>query len=292
MKKLISASLFSLLIFAFAKAQNAQNEFIPKNKRNVSNEDYLRAIGLLKSNYQNIRENQGKVNYANYWNKAFAYATMKYDKDSIFDNLTKSRNLNNESFCYIANAQLKNTHYKQLKFYKMLGDAYLPFLKSCEGIEFNRTTLEERWKEKKQLNLTGFNESVIDKLIVLMDKDQYYRFDTTWDERQRQLDSEVQVALTKILNTFGYPGKSMVGESYMNYACLMIEHGGDLEYQEKYLPMVTEALKEGEVEKNYVRMLIDRIHWKKTDKQIFGSQNGVPFDTEEVIREFKVKYNL
>ena len=125
-----------------------------------------------------------------------------------------------------------------------------------------------------------------------MDKDSFYRYKTEWDERQRKLDMDVQLELTEILNTYGYPGKSLVGENYMNYACLMIEHGGELEYQEKYLPMVAEALKNGELEKNYVRMLIDRIHWKKTNKQIFGSQNGVPFDTDEVIREFKAKYNL
>ena len=48
----------------------------------------------------------------------------------------------------------------------------------------------------------------------------------------------------------------------------------------------------GEVKKPYVRMLVDRIHWKKTGKQIFGSHGSIPFDDEKTIQQYREKYGL
>ena len=39
-------------------------------------------------------------------------------------------------------------------------------------------------------------------------------------------------------------------------------------------------------------MLLDRIHWKETNKQYFGSHVGVPLETEEEIKRIKLKYGI
>ena len=96
-----------------------------------------------------------------------------------------------------------------------------------------------------------------------------------------------------MFNKFGYPGKSIVGDNeYKDYTCLLVEHGQTLENQKKWFEIIAKALKNEELHKNPVRMLIDRIHWKEPGKQIFGSHAGIPFDNEEVIKAIEEKYGL
>jgi len=96
-----------------------------------------------------------------------------------------------------------------------------------------------------------------------------------------------------LFNKFGYPGKSIVGDNeYQDYTCLLVEHGQTLENQKKWFEIIAKALKNEELHKNPVRMLIDRIHWKEPGKQIFGSHAGIPFDNEEVIKAIEEKYGL
>ncbi len=141
------------------------------------------------------------------------------------------------------------------------------------------------------MDLKGLNEDIVDQLIVLADKDQRFRFSSTsnkdnW-EAQNKLNMEVQLALAKLFDKHGYPGLSVVGEKYAGEACLLLEHGGQLAHQEKYYPLVAEAFKNGEAPRPYVLMLDDRIHWKKTKEQIFGSHVGVPLDSDAVIERVK-----
>ena len=273
-------------------SQENFTDYIPKKNSGTDQVLYNRGKHMLINNYQNIKEHKGRLNYANYWNTAFAFAHMGVGRDTILGQLIASKKMNRTSFCYIANAQIESNEGEPLLFHTIVGNMYLELINDCKDIKLKKILLKDRFKEKEALDLTGLNEKLINQLIKLMDKDQFYRFGGSWNDKQRSLDREVQKELTTIFEKYGYPSKKLVGEHYMNDACLMLEHGGELSYQEKYFPLVAEALKKGEVEKNYVRMLIDRIHWKKTGKQIFGSHSGVAFETNEVINQIKKKYNL
>lgn len=98
--------------------------------------------------------------------------------------------------------------------------------------------------------------------------------------------------VTHILEQYGYPGKKMVGEKYNYVVAIIIEHGGTIEEQEGYLPMLVQQAHKGSFYKNMVRMLVDRIYWKKTKTQIFGSHQGVPFAEAAIVENIKKKYKL
>jgi hypothetical protein len=289
MKELLISILLGFIL-QFATAQKMG--FIPPYTKGVSEEDYNKGKYILENTYKSMEEH-GDVVYADYWNIAVGYSYMDYDKDEILDLLKKSKAEDAESFCAIINHGKKEI--KSGKLNKLLGDDFQKLIADCENIG-QPQPMKSSLKEKSHYE--GLNYDLIVQLDAMMINDQKYRRDedvltnqAKW-AKQKALDEENQQLLKSIFEEYGYPGKSLVGEKYNDYACLILEHGGDLEFQEKWFPTVIAAMKKGEVEKNMVRMLIDRIHWKKTGKQIFGSQIGKPMEEEKIIREIQLKYGL
>lgn len=297
MKKQLLIVFTACLMSTLSFAQFAEMDFIPRHKTGISKEDYQRGKYFLVNTYQSIREHENNWVYADYWNVAVAYQLMRVHRDSILGALQTSQEMDTEDFCSIVSHMLeKKNGPKDTKWYATLGDDFLKLVQPCQTIHSTGYSRSEEEDKKEALDLTGLDEPLINRLIALMDKDQRYRklgedYDANWAE-QTQLDKEIQDEMESIFTTYGYPGRSLVGKRYMSYACLMLEHGGEIAYQEKWFPIVIEAMQAGEVDRNIVRMLIDRIHWKKTGKQIFGSHVGVSFDAEEVVKDVKEKYGL
>ncbi|MEQ9415341.1 MAG: hypothetical protein RIF39_16015 [Cyclobacteriaceae bacterium] len=280
-----------------AHCQLIDTDYFPEFEENVSLSEYNHGREILRNAYRQIKEDGGNVNYADYWNVAVAYANMGVDKGIVFPYLIRSKNIAQEKFCMIANYQISlNGDIEEAIFYKMFDQAYVILLQGCEGMESKPLTIEKLKAEKEKMSLTGLSESLIDRLIVCMEKDQRFRYSPTvytenW-EKQNALDDEVQEEMISILEEFDYPGRDLVGDRFMNFACLFIEHGGDLDYQDKYLPVVVDAFHNGQMSKSYLTMLIDRIHWKHTGKQLFGSHAAIPFDEPEIISQVIELYNL
>ena len=286
-------SMISLLlgfIVHFAAAQEIG--FIPPKSNSVSQEDYNKGKYILENTYKSMEEH-GDIVYADYWNIAVGYSYTGYDKNKVWEFLKKSKATDKESFCAIIHHGKKEI--KSGKFFKLFGDDFLALIADCKNVGVPKP-MQSSLKEKSHYN--GLNYELISQLDAMMVKDQKYRRDDDvltnkekW-AKQKALDGENQRKLKIIFDKYGYPGKSLVGDEYNDFACLILEHGSDLDFQEKYFPLVIEAMKKGEVEKNMVRMLIDRIHWKKTGKQIFGSHIGVPMEAENIIREVQHRYGL
>lgn len=111
-------------------------------------------------------------------------------------------------------------------------------------------------------------------------------------EAQQQLDAQNTAQLQQLLASYGYPGKSLVGEAFGDYAAIVMIHSSDLDFQEASLPLLATACKNGEASYGVLKLLVDKIHWKKTGKQVFGSQIGVPFDEPAVVARIKAQYEL
>jgi hypothetical protein len=77
----------------------------------------------------------------------------------------------------------------------------------------------------------------------------------------------------KILDTKGWVGKDKVGDQANSTLFLVIQHA-DLKTQQKYLPMMREAVKNGNASKSALALLEDRVALREGRKQIYGSQIG------------------
>ena len=153
---------------------------------------------------------------------------------------------------------------------------------------------DERWSklEKELFERAEFKYGkleevdLIKELLTLEIKDQafYYHIEIAekkfgrespilpalW-ELKKKINKENLNRLIEIINTKGWPKKSVVKEDAATTAFLIIQHA-DLETQQKYLPIMKEAANNGEADWSSLALLIDRVNLGEGKEQIYGSQ--------------------
>ncbi len=133
---------------------------------------------------------------------------------------------------------------------------------------------------------SGVNLALMEEFEVIRYEDQRYRremrgveekygwespqMDSLW-VLQNAADSINTIRICELIEEMGYPGKSIVGDGQASTAFLVIQHA-DLEIQEKYLSIITEAADKGEVSWRSVALLVDRVNMRNGRPQIYGSQ--------------------
>lgn len=86
-------------------------------------------------------------------------------------------------------------------------------------------------------------------------------------------DSLNLIAVTHILDTRGWLGPEVVGGRGNTTLFLVIQHA-EIATQEKYLPMMREAVKEKRAEASSLALLEDRVALRQGKRQTYGSQIG------------------
>lgn len=89
----------------------------------------------------------------------------------------------------------------------------------------------------------------------------------------RKKDSINLIKVIKILDEKGWVGKDVVGAQANQTLFLVIQHS-DLKYQQKYLPMMREAVKKGDANPGNLAYLEDRVALREGRRQIYGSQSS------------------
>jgi hypothetical protein len=84
-------------------------------------------------------------------------------------------------------------------------------------------------------------------------------------------DSINLLRIVQILETKGWPKKKAVGTQAASTVFLVIQHA-DLATQEKYLPMLEQAVRDGNAQPSSLALLIDRIRMRNNKPQLYGSQ--------------------
>jgi hypothetical protein len=87
----------------------------------------------------------------------------------------------------------------------------------------------------------------------------------------RYKDSIHIAIVSKILDEKGWVGKDKIGKLANNTFFIVIQHS-NLKTQQKYLPMMRTAAKEGNTETSWLALLEDRVALGEGRKQIYGSQ--------------------
>ncbi|MBK7384754.1 MAG: hypothetical protein IPI81_15700 [Flavobacteriales bacterium] len=93
-----------------------------------------------------------------------------------------------------------------------------------------------------------------------------------WD-RMAQADSTNLVIVTRILDERGWLGPDVIGQTGNSTLFLVIQHA-DLVTQEKYLPMMREAVTKGNAKGSSLALLEDRVLIRNGKQQRYGSQIG------------------
>ena len=162
--------------------------------------------------------------------------------------------------------------------------------------DFESLYENKRWKEilelikqNKDKAEASLNKPLVYELDTILIEDQKYRMQIEevqkkygWDSKEikelwkiaNEKDSINLIKVKAILNKYGWLGPDVIGNEGNSTLFLVIQHS-NLKTQEKYLPMMREAVKNGKAMGSSLALLEDRVAIGEGKKQIYGSQIGM-----------------
>lgn len=200
---------------------------------------------------------------------------------------------------------------------------YTNYLQISTDVELKILHNDVRWrklldlvKEKKDIAETNLNKPLVAILDSVHYEDQTYRnqideieqkYGRSSEEFKRlsekisEMDAKNLVKVTSILDKYGWLGADIVGEQGNMTIFLVLQHA-DINTQEKYLPMMRDAVKQGKASGSNLPLLEDRIALRHGRKQIYGSQIGrdmktgrwyvLPLEDPENVDKRRTEVNL
>jgi len=157
------------------------------------------------------------------------------------------------------------------------------YRKQMKLVPYPDNIIEETRINQKQLDTT-----LVTALNKVYQLDQNYRFqideiEDKYGEKSDTMkafwklisktDSLNLIKVIEILDNRGWLSPKVVGNQGSTTLFLVIQHS-DLKTQIKYLPMIREAVKQGNAKADELALLEDRVAVKQRKKQIYGSQIG------------------
>lgn len=202
--------------------------------------------------------------------------------------------------CVWALCSIKDSSFNQL--FKAAELNYTNYDHLINDTDLNSLHKDPRWVEIKELILknksnieANFDHNLVAILDTIYRNDQDYRLKINWYSEQfgwnseemnqlwdtiDHLDSINLIKVEKILNNRGWLGPETIGKQGNTTLFLVIQHS-NLETQEKYLPMMREAVQNGNALGSSLASLEDRVAVKNGKKQIYGTQLGKDQETGE-----------
>jgi hypothetical protein len=148
--------------------------------------------------------------------------------------------------------------------------------------------ISERVRQNKEHQEEGLDKKLVAELDTIMQTDQKYRMRIDGVEARHGRDSKEMrelwatinrcdsinlVKVTRILDKIGWPGPDVTGSEGSQALFLVVQHA-DITAQEKYIPLMRQAVKEKKASPSSLAMLEDRVALRQGKKQIYGSQVG------------------
>jgi hypothetical protein len=248
--------------------------------------------------------------YAYYSKKADSLFTMKAYKDAAisyskaFESLGWKGSLDHRYGAARAWAlsgsadsaffQLENivTKQKYTNYERLIADSALAGLRADKRWH-GLIDMVKQNKELEEKAASLLNKPLIAQLDSIFEEDQKPRIaiDTIvkkygWESPEmiaqgsliRRIDSINLVKIKSILDNYGWLGSDVIGSRGNVTLFLVIQHA-DQATQEKYLPMMREAVKNGKAQPGNLALLEDRVALGQGKKQIYGSQIGMDKET-------------
>ena len=178
---------------------------------------------------------------------------------------------------------------------------YMNYVHITTDQDLNFLHTDNRWKplldlikQNKEKAEVNFNKPLVAELDSIFTEDQKYRLQIDeiekkygWESNEmkthwkiiNEKDSINLIKVKALLNKYGWLGADVVGRQGNSTLFLVIQHSNQAT-QEKYLPMMREAVKNGKAQGNSLALLEDRVALGQGKKQIYGSQIGRNFETK------------
>lgn len=167
------------------------------------------------------------------------------------------------------------------------------FLDEIEGDKsFEILHQQAQWKilttKIKEIK-SRYNEDIRLKLKEIQNRDQGIRLlflhsdnnsltNAVHNYMKTVVDKECSEEICVMLDKYGWLGADEIGSEANQTLFLGVQHVDDLKVQDKYLPMLKEAVNSGKAEGWHLAFLTDRIRMNEGKKQIYGTQKIISKD--------------
>ena len=91
-------------------------------------------------------------------------------------------------------------------------------------------------------------------------------------DQMKEIDEAHTARMKEIVDEYGWPGYSLVGEDGSDAAWVLVQHSGDLAFQKRCLSLLTTAAEAGEADRRHVAYLTDRVLVAEDKPQLYGTQ--------------------
>ena len=269
-------------LFTFQNFEKKILAYEPVQQVDVTDKKFQKGKFYLSETRSATENDPKNLNVADYWNITMAFLSLQEPKAHIEIAFQKAVEADPEAICsYI-------THLGKARLDEHIPEVFIPFYQSCS---------EHTTGKKEDQAGTASDPNLDAQLLSLMNRvnhhDQQYRGKQKNMEQQKTLDLQNQAVIDSMYQVYHtYIGRSLVGEQLEYTMWAVIQHS-DLDMMERYLPVVVEAVREGELSNPApLKMLIDRVYWLKYGYQIFGSQQGVDLADDGEVESVHKKYGL
>lgn len=251
----------------------------------LSGEDYYAFISRAETEYRGKSYSEASELYKKAFdgNGSAGFRNDKYNAaccSSLNGNFDECYRLLSE---IIDGANIIKAWNDPVEFYEML-------IKDRDLDNFRKDSrwnqVKSRAEKLKDTFIKGLNRELLTRLNKLRDDDQKFRsriysvrkkhgvLSAEYKELIRNMDENDEILFNefeKIVEQYGWPGPETVGYKGNQALFLVLQHA-DLKRQERYLPVLMRAVKEGRALPKDLAYLEDRIAVRKNKKQIYGSQ--------------------
>ena len=260
-------------------------------------------LGWFASSAQDLPpEYFGHIRKADSLYEAKAYKSSAFMYNEAFK-LLNGRALHDDRYnaaCSWALAGYTDSAFKHLLVVVEKG-GYSNYQHISTDSDLNSLHGDKRWtyvlqtvKNNKEKVDAKLNRPLVARLDSVYAEDQAYRVQLEeiekkygWNSKEvkaqwkiiSQKDSINLIKIKAILDRYGWLGPEVVGSQGNTTLFLVIQHS-DLATQDKYLPMMRQAVKDGKARASSLALLEDRVAIGKGKRQIYGSQIGSDQETQ------------
>jgi hypothetical protein len=261
--------LFVLIILNNVFAQFKQGTLIDDAKYHKRIKNYSKSFELFKealSKPSNVSDDYYYAVKVALLNKDedFAFKWLndytKIDSYRSIDEIKADSSLfklhNNQKWEEFLKELTKQNSYREQKYNQVLK-------KELDQIYFDDQDI--RIKYVNEMENPNTDTSKLDSMMKIMIK----------------VDSINLRKITTILDKYGWLKSSEVGEKANTSIFGVIQHA-DLKTQQKYRPLLEKAFNEGNLPRNYYAQFEDRLKYRETKEQIYGTQYGTKPNSKEI----------
>lgn len=244
------------------------------------NQEYIDYVDLTKE-AKSCYNQQKYIEAGNKYSEAFKFSENLFDAYNAACSYALAGKID-ASFDQLKNIYNNYSYYDYSIIAKTIKkDDDLNVLHSY--VKWNR--LIEKIEKKKEIAETEFDKSLIDQIQIIDNDDQKYRLrldsvakkygkNSTEIERLTQkiiIQDNINLSKVEGILKNGWVSKEVIGPQGCATLFLVIQHA-NLKTQEKYLPLIKNAVKNNDLKKSDLAFLIDRIAIYKGKKQVYGTQ--------------------